>query len=199
ECTNYFVLDGNIINFYDASQRKYLTKGWSSTEQWGTWSEGNESVILVNFKRLKDEIASSSARNDRLEALPTPTPPSPHLNPLPQGERGRVRGEDIGGGSACATADRKDYTMIIKATGFSIQGKQQSVKVYLDDNLLGEYTFTHPVTYFEDIEIKIPSAYIKEDNQKIKFVYSFTGVPAEHGMGPDLRQLAMGVSSIEFR
>jgi hypothetical protein len=89
--------------------------------------------------------------------------------------------------------------MLIKATGFSVPGKQQSVRIYLDNNFLGEHIFTNPPTRFEDIEINIPSAYVKKRNQRIKFVYSFTGSPAEHGMGPDVRQLAMGVSSIEFK
>ncbi len=159
---DYFVLDGNTISFHDESQHKYLVKGWSSTEEWGTWSEGEESVILINLKKLKDEIASSAS-------------------------------------GGLAMTNNRDYIMLIKATGFSVPGKQQSVKIYLDDNLLGEHTFTHPVTHFEDIEVKIPSAYIKESNQRIKFVYSFTGSPVEYGMGPDVRQLAMGVSTIEFR
>ncbi len=158
-----FVLDNNTIKFNDESQRKYLVKGWSSTEEWGTWSEGEESVILVNFKGLRNEIASSAS-------------------------------------GGLAMTNNRDYIMHIKATGFSVPGKQQSVKIYLDDNLLGEHTFSHPVTYFEDFEVKIPKAYIKEgSNQRIRFVYSFTGRPVDHEMGPDLRQLAMGVSSIEFK
>lgn len=142
---DYYVMNDSTINFWDKSQRKYLINGWSTTEEWGTWSEGQESLIILKFK------------------------------------------------------EPKDYTMQIKASGFSISGKQQSVKIYLDDNLLGEHTFTQPTTYFEDFEVKIPSACIKRGNQQIKFVYSFTGSPAEHGMGPDVRQLAMGVSSIEFK
>ncbi|HHT9125771.1 MAG TPA: ArnT family glycosyltransferase [Candidatus Brocadiia bacterium] len=142
---NYFILDDSTIKFYDESQRRYLAIGWSSTEAWGTWSEGKESLIILNFR------------------------------------------------------EPKDYIMLINATGFSIPGKQQSVKIYLDDKFLGEHTFTHPTTYFESLEMKIPSAYIREGNQRIKFVYGFTGSPAEHGMGSDIRQLAMGVSSIEFK
>ncbi|MGR3310828.1 MAG: hypothetical protein ACUZ77_08630, partial [Candidatus Brocadiales bacterium] len=113
--------------------------------EWGTWSEGEESFIILNF------------------------------------------------------GEPKDYTMRIKATGFSVPGKQQSVRIYLDNNLLGEHTFTQSTTYFEEFEMKIPSAYIKEGNQQIRFVYGFTGSPAEYGMGADVRQLAMGVSSIEFK
>jgi hypothetical protein len=142
---NYFVHDGNTIKFYDESHRRHLVKGWSSTEEWGTWSEGEESLIILNFTKPKD------------------------------------------------------YTMLISATGFAAPSIQQSVSIYLDDNLLGKHTFTQPTTHFEDFKMKIPSAYIKEGNQQIRFVYSFTGYPAEHGMGPDVRQLAMGVSTIEFR
>ena len=143
---DYSVLPGDIIRFHDdESQSRHLVKGWSFTEKWGTWSEGKESLMVVNF------------------------------------------------------TESKDYTMLIKATSFSVPGKQQNVRIYLDDNLLGEYTFTQPTTHFEDFEIKIPSVYIKEGTQQIRFVYSFTGSPAEYGMGPDIRQLAMGVSSIVFK
>ncbi|MGR3310794.1 MAG: hypothetical protein ACUZ77_08460, partial [Candidatus Brocadiales bacterium] len=95
--------------------------------------------------------------------------------------------------------ETKDYTMLINATGFSVPDKQQNVRIYLDDNLLGEYTFTQPTTHFEDFEIKIPSAYIKEGNQRIRFVYNFTGSPAVYGTSHDIRQLAMGVRTIEFK
>jgi hypothetical protein len=143
---DYFALDGNTIRFYDESQRKYLVKGWASAEEWGAWSEGEESLIIINFK------------------------------------------------------DPKDYTMLIKAKGSPVPGREQNVRIYFDDNLLSEWTFTNTTTTLEDFEVKIPSAYIKEGNQRIRFVYSYTGSPtAEHGSGPDSRQLAMGVSSIVLK
>ncbi|HHT9125768.1 MAG TPA: ArnT family glycosyltransferase [Candidatus Brocadiia bacterium] len=141
---NKYTVKNNRIDFKDNSSIKYLRRGWTQTESYGTWAEGKESVMIVNF-------------------------------------------EETG-----------SYLMRIKATPYTVPDKRQAVKVFVNDEFIGEHSFTKPFLQWETFEITIPAKYLKPGTTKIKFIYSYAISPKETKQGPGIRKLAVAFESIEF-
>ncbi len=134
----------NPINFKDNSSRKYLRRGWSQTESYGTWAEGKESVMVVNFE------------------------------------------------------ETSDYLMRIKATPYTVSDKRQAIKMFVNDEFIGEHTFTMPFLQWETFEVRIPAKCLRPGTTRIKFIYSYAISPKETNRGPDIRKLAVAFETIEF-
>ncbi|HLG29884.1 MAG TPA: hypothetical protein VI387_06690, partial [Candidatus Brocadiales bacterium] len=134
----------NPINFKDNSSRKYLRRGWSQTESYGTWAEGKESVMVVNFEETSDSL------------------------------------------------------MRIKATPYTVSDKRQAIKMFVNDEFIGEHTFTKPFLQWETFEVRIPAKCLRPGTTRIKFIYSYAISPKETNRGPDIRKLAVAFETIEF-
>lgn len=139
-----YSVNNSLINFKDNSSRKYLRRGWSQTESYGTWAEGKESVVIVNL-------------------------------------------EETG-----------NYLMRIKATPYTVSDRRQAVKVFVNDEFIGEHTFTKPFLQWEVFEIKIPAKSLRQGTTRIRFVYRYAISPKEMNRGSDTRKLAVAFESIEF-
>jgi hypothetical protein len=142
--TKKYSINNKLINFKDNSSHKYLRRGWSQAESYGTWAEGKESVMIVNFEET------------------------------------------------C------NYLMRIKATPYTVSDMRQVIKIFVNDELIGECAFTKPFMQWETFEIKIPAKRLRPGTTRIRFIYRYAISPKEINRGPDIRKLAVAFESIEF-
>jgi len=52
----YYALNDDTMDFKKTDSGRFCEYGWSSTEEWGTWALGPESVVLFSLKNRKDRI-----------------------------------------------------------------------------------------------------------------------------------------------
>ncbi len=94
--------------------------------------------------------------------------------------------------------ETSDYLMRIKATPYTVSDKRQALKMFVNDEFIGEYTFTKPLLQWETFEVRIPAKYLRPGTTRIKFTYRYAISPKESNRGSDIRKLAVAFEFIEF-
>lgn len=86
----------------------------------------------------------------------------------------------------------KNLTISVAAIPHFVYGKQQSVMIYYNDNLVETYLFPENVDGIQQISFRVPATLVSGRLDVIRFVYGYAISPMELGVNDDRRLLAVG-------
>ena len=94
----------------------------------------------------------------------------------------------------------KNVELVVNVKPFIAHGKldSQRVKVYIEQNLAGEWIVKNPL-FHEETMIISKELFQKSGSTEIQFVFPDAKSPSELGVNKDLRKLSLAFSSILFR
>jgi hypothetical protein len=95
--------------------------------------------------------------------------------------------------------EKYDYKFAIRSRALENVKEAQNLRVLLNGREIGNFSLSnYQDAIFKELEMKIPSEYVKNGPDEIRFEYRYSKKPSDFGESTDTRELALVFSTMRF-